>query len=67
MKVICFVVIYISNVKKPELNNMYDDEELMISSDFKARNLEVRAIYPGHGNPFIPEDNIPDIGTRNRG
>lgn len=46
---------------------MYDDEELMISSDFKAHNLEVRAIYPVYSTPFIPEDIIPDRGTRNRG
>ena len=40
---------------RPELHSLTDDAADLQASIEKARKLEVKRIYPGHGTPFTPD------------
>ena len=40
------------NSKTPELNTIIDNKEDADNSLEKIKNLNIKTIYPGHGNPF---------------
>ncbi len=42
----------LSNVDRPMIHGLTDDLEEAQSSVRKIRGLEIRTIYPGHGEPF---------------
>jgi len=41
-----------TNTKKPELNSMVDDLVEFNESIDKVKGLEIKMVYPGHGQPF---------------
>jgi len=49
------------NTKKPALNSIMDDLATANASVEKLKKLNIRTIYPGHGNPFPME-----VFTNNR-
>ena len=42
----------LDNTDKPSLNTLVDDKEEMEVSLQKLLNLEIKTVYPGHGEPF---------------
>jgi hydroxyacylglutathione hydrolase len=42
----------LENTKKPALNAIMDDPTVAHKSVEKLKNLEIKTIYPGHGEPF---------------
>jgi len=47
---------FLVNSGKPEKNSLVDDPAEMDESVLKLKNLDVRKIYPGHGQPFTLEE-----------
>jgi len=40
------------SIKRPRLNSLIDDRPAALASDTRVRNLGIRKVYPGHGDPF---------------
>jgi glyoxylase-like metal-dependent hydrolase (beta-lactamase superfamily II) len=43
------------SLKRPGLNSLIDDRPAALASDTRVRNLGIRRVYPGHGDPFSPD------------
>jgi glyoxylase-like metal-dependent hydrolase (beta-lactamase superfamily II) len=46
----------LENIEKPTLNSIMDDPAAANASVEKLKSLEIRTIYPGHGQPFPMEE-----------
>lgn len=45
-----------TNTDKPVINSIMDDEEAANASAQKLGNLDIKTVYPGHGEPFLMDD-----------
>jgi hydroxyacylglutathione hydrolase len=50
----------IENTQEPALNSIMDDLETAKASVEKLQSLEIRTVYPGHGQPFPMERLLTD-------
>ena len=41
------------NTRQPALNSIMDDVPAAQASVERLKSLEVRTVYPGHGQPFL--------------
>jgi ubiquinone/menaquinone biosynthesis C-methylase UbiE len=56
---------FLENRTRPSLATLVDDAEAMKASFERAKRLDVRIVYPGHGEPFtMDEIGNPDAGHR---
>jgi len=51
----CFVGDLLENTRRPVLNSIMDDLAAAHASVEKLKSLNVKTVYPGHGQPFALE------------
>jgi len=53
---------FLSNNKMPKVNSLVDDPAEMAASLSKMKSLDIRKIYPGHGQAFTMEEFLKNNG-----
>jgi hydroxyacylglutathione hydrolase len=52
----------LTNAKRPQRNSMAEDASALRASVERLRSLEIKTVYPGHGEPFPGESLVVDDG-----
>jgi hydroxyacylglutathione hydrolase len=52
---------FLNSAKTPRINRLTDDMDEMKASLAKIRNLPIKRIYPGHGQPFTLEELLKNV------